>query len=308
MHWQTKSFLQRQLSKLPFTNRLYFQVQKHFGGFKHFSINSKIDQGITLLTVMSKNSISPKDKHTAEIGTGWVPIVPMLFTYMGAADCATCDVNHLLDEKLTMEAAEQFPEVRPYLQEKLNWLRDENSFTDIGFFSGPINKDSLLRKLNIIYMVDPNNPLKDIESGSIDIFFSNDTLEHIPSEQLPRLFTEIRRVLKPNGLMIHQVDCSDHYSHSDPSINRINFLRFNAEQWAHYNNSYLFQNRLRASDYREIITSSGFSIDFWERKLNQRSLEELPGFPLAKEFQVYAPEDLCISDFVVLARPIPTYD
>jgi SAM-dependent methyltransferase len=40
-----------------------------------------------------------------------------------------------------------------------------------------------------------------IASGSCDIVFSSNVLEHVP--QLPLLFREIHRVLKPDGLAIH---------------------------------------------------------------------------------------------------------
>jgi len=304
MRWQTKSCIQRQISKLPSANRLYFQGQKRFGGFRRFSINSKIDQGIALLSAMSANSVSIRDKHIAEIGTGWVPIVPMLFTLLGAEDCVTCDVNSLLDQKLIRQAFEQFRNIRLSLNERLLRFPEDYSLSEIDITGNLNDADLLLQALNITCFVGPQNPLKEIKTASIDVFFSNDTLEHIPSGQIPRLFSEIHRVLKPDGLMIHQVDCSDHYSHSDPSINRINFLRFNAKQWASHNNYFLFQNRLRPSEYREMIRSNGFSIDYWDQKLNQSLLAELPCFPLAKEFQSFSSEDICVSDFIVLARPI----
>ncbi|NLI44889.1 MAG: class I SAM-dependent methyltransferase [Chloroflexi bacterium] len=308
MRWQTKSFLQRILSRLNFGNSFYYQVQKHFGGFRHFSIRTKIDQGIELLEAISVNSLSLNDMYLAEIGTGWAPLLPMLFAFLGAKGCVTCDVNRLLNEKLVLQAAKQFLQMRSYLHKKLPkaYLEDyDNNIDSIGMYR---NCASVLRALNITYFVDSDDPLKQIETASIDIFLSNDTLEHIPQEQLPGLFREIRRVLKPDGLMIHQVDCSDHYSHNDSTINRFNFLRFSTKEWARYNNDFLFQNRLRPSDYWELITSAGFSIDYWKQKLNQRTLEEFPGLPIAKEFQAYRPEELCVSDFIVLARPNIEHD
>jgi len=83
--------------------------------------------------------------------------------------------------------------------------------------------------------------------------------------------------------MLHLVDCSDHYSFGDKGINRINFLRFSAGEWNRYNTRYLFQNRLRPSEFRTMMMESGFSIDYWKQKQDQRSLGELDRFPLAPE-------------------------
>jgi SAM-dependent methyltransferase len=304
MNWKTKHFFQSHFPKVLIDSGFYYLLQKNFGGLKHFSINSKVDQGISLLEALHANNIEIQGKHTAEIGTGWVPIIPMLFAILGQSDCITCDVKNLLKNDLCIQAAEQFNRLGPYLSKKLPWAWGEETIESLRSFGSIRDSNLLLKSLRISYFSDTYNPLRFIENASIDIFFSNETLEHIPCEQLPALLSEIWRALKPNGIMIHMVDCSDHYSFEDPSINRINFLRFTAKEWAHYNNQFLFQNRLRPSDFREMMNAAGFSIEYWKQKVDSRAFSDIENFPVSFEFQNYSVEDICTSSFLVIARAI----
>ncbi len=304
MNWKIKYFFQSHFPKVFFDSEIYYLLQKNFGGFKHFSIISKVDQGISLLEALHANDIEIRGKHTAEIGTGWVPIIPMLFAILRQSDCITCDVNRLLKQDLCIQAADQFSRMGPYLAKKLYWSKPEEIAESLRSIRSLQDANLLLKYLRISYFVDASYPLHLIEDTNIDIFFSNETLEHIPQEQIPTLFSEIRRVLKPDGIMIHMVDCSDHYSFEDHSINRINFLRFTSKEWKSYNTSFLFQNRLRPSDYKEMMNTAGFSIEYWRQKVDSRALNELADFPVSDEFQNYPAEELCTSSFLVIAKPI----
>jgi len=303
MRWKTKFYLQNILSHLPLSSSHYFWLQSQFGGFKHFSIQSKVEQGISLLEALHANGLGLRGRMTAEIGTGWAPIIPMLFSFTGQSGCSTFDVGELLREDLCMQAAEQFSRSADLLAKRIPWAWGEEAVPALGIMQASRSADELLAGLQISYHTDPTNPLGLLRDASIDLFFTNDTLEHIPCEQLHPLFSEIRRILKPDGIMLHLVDCSDHYSFGDKGINRINFLRFSAGEWNRYNTRYLFQNRLRPSEFRTMMMESGFSIDYWKQKQDQRSLGELDRFPLAPEYLGFSAEDLCASSFIVIARP-----
>lgn len=303
MRWKTKYLLQNTLASLPLNSDLYFRLQKQFGGFKHFSINSKVDQGISLLEALKANNLELRGKNTAEMGTGWTPIIPMLFALAGQSRCVTCDVSQLLQYDLCVQAAVQFNRIAADLAKKISWAWGEESEINLRVMQSSLDAHDLLTKLHIDYHSDSSHPLRFLEDAGTDIFFTNDTLEHIPCKQLPFIFTEIRRVLKPDGVMIHLVDCSDHYSFDDTNINRINFLRFSTDQWERYNTRFLFQNRLRPSEYQQLLTSSGFTIEYWSQKQDQRALQELKSFPLDPGFMRFSSEDLCASSFIVIARP-----
>ena len=97
-------------------------------------------------------------------------------------------------------------------------------------------------------------------SASFDICISTDTLEHIPVQDIREIFLEIHRLLKKGGILSLKIDYSDHYSHTDDKINNLNFLSYSTSEWEKHNHSYHYQNRLRHSDYRELLQEHGFQI------------------------------------------------
>jgi hypothetical protein len=65
-----------------------------------------------------------------------------------------------------------------------------------------------------------------------------------------KIINEGNRILSEEGLFVHLIDCSDHFSHNDKSISRINFLQYNVTQWNKLaGNRYVYVNRLRHDDF-----------------------------------------------------------
>ena len=100
----------------------------------------------------------------------------------------------------------------------------------------------------------------DLPAGHVDLFVSNNTLEHIPKDVLVGIFREFRRVGRRDSVMAHHIDLSDHYAGFDPSITVYNFLRFSERRWRLFNNRLHYQNRLRISDYRCIHVEAGWEL------------------------------------------------
>ena len=147
----------------------------------------------------------------------------------------------------------------------------ENKF-DIIFPNYIKNKDDLI-KHNIYYYAPADASKTNLKSRSIDACISTDTLEHIPLKNLEDIFKEIHRILKIDGIFSSIIDYSDHYSHADKNLNPLNFLKYENTEWEKkYNHPSNYQNRLRHSDYRKILSNSGFKI------LTDKILEKYLGF------------------------------
>jgi len=99
-----------------------------------------------------------------------------------------------------------------------------------------------------------------VAPGSLDLVMSNSVLEHIPPEAIGPLHRALARLLRPDGLLIHRVDYSDHWSHTDRRLSRFNFLTFDAAAWRRHNPGLHFQNRLRHSQVLALLRQSGFAI------------------------------------------------
>jgi SAM-dependent methyltransferase len=143
-----------------------------------------------------------------------------------------------------------------------------------------------------------------VPDESVDVVFSNTVLEHVPVPEVDRLLTESLRILRPNGYMVHLIDPSDHFSHADPSVSAVNYLRFSEGDFAKFNSAFLYQNRLRASEWRDVIQRHRFEIVYWRSSIDARALRDLPSVPVSACFSHLSPEDLCTTAIWVVTRKL----
>lgn len=120
-------------------------------------------------------------------------------------------------------------------------------------------------------------------SGSFDLITSTSVLEHVPTEQLPGMLTECRRVLSPGGVCSMYVDMSDHYRRGDSAIGELNFLRYSEYEWRGLNPPTHFQNRLRFPDYVRLFEEAGFRVESEIATRWEGSLVMDPGLRYSEE-------------------------
>jgi len=120
--------------------------------------------------------------------------------------------------------------------------------------------------------------------ASFDACISTNTLEHIPRESILEIFSELKRIVRPGGLISAVIDYSDHYSHTDASIGPLNFLSFSADEFRKYNHAVHFQNRLRHHQFEDLFASMGLRI----LRNEAQDLQPLPRL-VAAEFPTHLP-------------------
>jgi hypothetical protein len=113
---------------------------------------------------------------------------------------------------------------------------------------------------NIKYIAPFNFLENTFHENIFDACVSTNTLEHIPKDEIIKIFEILRTVIKPGGLISAIIDYSDHYSHTDNGIASLNFMKFSNEEFEKYNHKIHFQNRLRHYDYENIFEEIGFTI------------------------------------------------
>jgi SAM-dependent methyltransferase len=134
-----------------------------------------------------------------------------------------------------------------------------------------------------------------LRDGAIDCITSTDTLEHIPPADIASILHECKRILADDGVMTFRVDYRDHWAYFDPRITTVNMLRYTQRQWARYNPSLNYQNRLRHEDYLRLFDEAGFiatAVVCEEPKPG--ALRFVAETPMPPEFQGYAPEALVV--------------
>jgi hypothetical protein len=306
MKWTTKAFIQRTLERLPRGATIYSLGQRYAGGLRHYRIDAKVDQGLRMLRALTKAGHTLHDRIAVEIGSGWVPVMPMLFWLHGLKSCHTHDVTALLKTSLVVESARQFVT----LYEKPAAGRADapiNLYADRlaslrALMGRQADADDILRLCHIAYHAPVDTAATSHTDGSMDLLFSSTVLEHVPLLEIRRLFKEAFRLLQSDGLMLHLIDPSDHFGHSDRSISTLNFLTFSEEEFAKYNTRFCYQNRLRVASYRQLIEDAGFEVIHWDVYVNESLLQQLPNLKIHHDFADFSPEELCSTSVCVVAR------
>jgi SAM-dependent methyltransferase len=133
---------------------------------------------------------------------------------------------------------------------------------------------------------------------SFDMFYSVDTLEHIPPDDLALTLSTARRLLRPDGVSVHIVDYSDHYARGS-DVSRFNFLTFDDAAWEPFNTRMHYVNRLRHSQMLTLFETAR-----WVVRAEPESVEPQPEIVarLAMRFGGMKLEDLFTIRALLVAR------
>jgi SAM-dependent methyltransferase len=306
MHWRVKGCIQGVLSRLPGGMQVNDLLQSSLGGRidQEGHVDRKFGEDWLVFTNMLRaRDYSARDKVIMEIGTGWLPVLPLCFALAGARRVHSYDLyRHLL------------PDTAPAVLERLGAHLQQlaraagESIADVmsrhAFLSAASDAAGILQRAGFDYHAPVDAIRTDRPAASIDFVFSNSVLEHVAQSHVTALMAESNRVLKPGGWMLHSVNCGDHYAYFDRSITAIHYLRYSSRQWRRWNNRILFQNRLRPLDFVQAVERTGFELTDRAATLRQELLANLASIPIADEFRHYSPEELCTTSVTLMARKI----
>jgi hypothetical protein len=95
-----------------------------------------------------------------------------------------------------------------------------------------IDANELLRLFRIFPHAPTDAGATGHEHNSIDLVFSNTVLQHVPVEEIRRMYSEAFRILKPGAWMLHHIDPSDMFSHADKPLSGVDFLQCSEQEFA----------------------------------------------------------------------------
>lgn len=275
-----KIFLKVILKRLPFS---YSTLSNNFEIFKHGEmINPNYAYDVFKFHYLKVKKYLPSNYILCEIGPGDSISTSILGPNFGAFETYLVDVGDFAKKEIS-----NYQKLYDYLTSKgikNNGLNQVSNF------------NSLLKKTNSHYLTEGLDSLQSLKSNSIDFFMSQAALEHVSLNEFKRTQVEIKRLLKPNGIVSHKVDLKDHLSNS------LNNLRFSENIWesSFMSNSGFYTNRIRYNEMIEIFKQSGF-------KIVSSTIQTWDKIPIARDklsykFKKLSEKELCISGFHVLLK------
>ena len=303
MNWRVKGIIQKVLSITPAGAVLNDALQHTLGTLRNFDghVAGKVDDWSIITANLAEVGVPPTGRHFVEIGTGWLPTLPICFFLAGADRCDTFDVvRHMqphVVRRLTAALTPHLVRIATSSQRPVEEVRTAHAA-----LCRISQLPELLAATRIGYHAPADAAATGLPDNSVDVVFSNSVLEHIPREVIARLMIESRRILRPGGVAIHSVGCNDHYRHIDRQLSPINYLRFSETKWRFWNNDFQYQNRLRPQDFINLTQAAGMQLVLCKSVPRPDLLATLAKFPLAPEFRHYPPEQICSLSVDFVAR------
>lgn len=313
MHWHWKSRIQYCLAQIPspLSELAYFRLQRHFGNLRPSRMTpvDRLTHGFEICRQLSIQGRSPRGATFFEVGTGWRLNVPIALWLCGADRIVSVDVNKFLRADLIHR---DLNVIRGY-GDGMFELVDAEYLKLIQFArwqqllelpATELTLEQLCDLLRLEYHAPADAGDSACEARSVDFHISCNTLEHIPESTLREIFREAYRIVRPDGLLLHRVDHSDHFSHADRSLSPINFLQFNDADWYRYaGNRFAYVNRLREDDYSQIFRDCGFAELAVSSRPNESVAELLKGgFGIDDRFRHKSVDTLArLNSFFILA-------
>jgi hypothetical protein len=274
LRWYIKAIVQKAIVTLPFGTQLNYFFQKNITKrviLNDWFFDDILTHYIHFKQLLNENTDLKKLDETTflELGTGWHPIMPLLFSLENAKEVCTADLNfHVRKENILRLISFFENRIQQQFFSKNNIIINENRWQLLMKIKSELQKSSspslvklndLFSKMNITFYNGDAAKLN-FDNKSFDICFSVNTLEHIYQPMLQDILKNYVQHTNSKGYHLHVIDMNDHFSHIDSTITKYNYLQFSKEQWKLIDNNLQPQNRLRITDFENIFSKIGLQI------------------------------------------------
>lgn len=294
MNWRVKALTQQVFSRIPLGERLNLLMQTKVTRSLP-ATSTTFDEMRTsaqqhLEAVCAALGVDdPPQLKGYEFGSGWHLGVAVGLAGLGVGSQTLVDRQPLAHEQLIAHTLKVFRAQNP----------DDPRLRHA--VEAPTPRAGL-DALGISYRAPVDARETGIGTGTFDFMTSTSTLEHIPGGDLDDLLRECNRILRSGGVFSAMIDYGDHYAAFDPSITRLNFLRYSPRRWRLYSPPFQFQNRLRHSDYLQRVEQAGFDLVAVKSvPVAPDAIEWAERARLDRSFDGYAWDDLVTGDSHVVA-------
>jgi SAM-dependent methyltransferase len=235
------------------------------------------------------NTVDNPSANYYEFGAGWDLIIPIAIGHLGYK-VDVLDIRKLLINNLVTDSIERF---------------NSSKLSAEALKKGIVKKDlsNLKDVLGLEYHAPEDARSTKYNDGHFDFSSSTSTMEHIPPEDMLKILNETYRIMKKGGILSMDIDYIDHWAYFDSSISYYNFLQYSPKEWKKLNPDLNYQNRLRHSDYMNIISQTPFMVvKNNPRKPNETQRNALKNLKIAEIYKGYSYDDLEITGSEIVLR------
>ena len=305
MDWRIKGAIQKVLGYVPGGAYLHYHLQRRAGGLTDFGreCDRKVDDWRLMMGHLRTAEVEVAGATLVEIGTGWYPTFPLCLYLAGARRVITYDLTRHVTPALVVALAERLAAHVPLIARESGRDPDEIAARQHRVLAAVRAGASLAEATDgvVDYRAPADATATGLAAGSVDVVFSNSVLEHVPPAVIAAMLAESTRVLAPDGVVFHSVNCGDHYAYTDARIHQLHYLQFSDDEWQKWNNAFLYQNRLRACDFTAMARAAGFDIEIDTSRAHPDRLRQLDSIRVDPALASrYSREQLAITsiDFV----------
>lgn len=298
--------MQKSISYLPGPEKINYLFQKYVTRGVDLTdayFGQKILHAKDHLNYLNKYGRKREENVILELGTGWYPIIPVVFYLADGGRIISIDIHNWVRKENQLRTFRKFEEwrTRGLLDDHISAI-NEDKWRKLLELIRDAADDGIEQINDTIGLKCLQQDARALELGdnSIDFICSNNTLEHIDREYLDPILREFVRILKPAGVMSHFIDMSDHFAHRDGKITVHNFLRYSEKQWRIIDNRIQPQNRLRFVDYKRLYRIIGIPIT--EELVIDQNKMELDKIRIHEEYASYTREELAITHGYLVSR------
>lgn len=295
MNFKIKCYVQRFFSAIPNGQNLNYLFQKHITktfpvtdakflfkantAYKHHENYEKL------------NKIKKPNKNYYEFGAGWDLILPLAICQLGYKT-EVVDIRKLLIYELVNDANNRF-----------NSLSTQLPFNNSTKTEVVKNLEDLKEHFGLEYHAPKDARDTGFPDNHFDFSSSTSTMEHIPPDDILKILNETYRIIQKGGVLSMSIDYIDHWSYFDSSLSLYNFLQYSPSEWKKFNPDLNYQNRLRHSDYLEIIAQTQFEVVLNNPRIpNEDQRKALKNMKLDDIYKGYSYDDLEITGSEIVLR------
>jgi SAM-dependent methyltransferase len=261
MNWFVKCMAFQVLARVPGGQSLYHSAQRRLTGSTRPTesrLLGKIEQTLKYWQWLEPNlpAVRTATATHLELGSGWLPSVPMTFHALGIPRQYLVDIAPHMTADAVVDTAEIFRAVAP--RAGVNFVR---------LPVVPARGQSLaatLEPLGMIYAA-PYDELARNIAGQVDFITATQMLYHLDVATLRTICDVVHRLLKPGGCFLVLQHLRQPIAGLDSRTSPFYSLRYSEWFWENIVNSPMMSyNRLRAPDYRDILEQAGFKLAHFE--------------------------------------------